>query len=493
MALQNQNLYTGGNAQFNPAPHVQLYISLKQREQAKNEAFDEYLRNLNKNINPAGLRNQERAVFEDKLAKWQQYGMQNREALRNPRKDQGGASLNFQSQYQDLLNTVAESKQEEEKKKPVIEVMADPDKRKRLRDAVIQDIASHDEPIWVKDANGEWQRNQNRRSFDISHLQYKPKPFEQDSYFKSFDDVKRSDLAPDIVKNPKDMTQTVTTTSVFDQGAKDLVATRAVGKYMNDDGFKEMIDSLDPKQYNDFYKKNFGHDIQTPADLAAAYTLGGLQQKTVKSELKNDTYERQAALAKLNHNYRLGEKSFEHDLAKADKTTQDLWLQGLLDSETKNARTDQFGNKKPMAFYETGAGSTAGNEIPVTKFLADSFTKDGKSPDKLIVTFDDQFVPIYFKRDDKGNLLNDAGKVVKDPKEAGIINTYSVPQSRQLTIVDMGGKIGVKKKNEEAAAVVNKPAAAKSPTSATRAEWKASGWTDAQINKAVKEGKIIAK
>jgi len=118
MALQNDpRLFTGGGERVDTRPHVQLYAQLKQREQARNDAFDEYVRNLNKNINSAGLRNQERPVFEDKLRQWQEFGMQNKEFLRNPRKDGGRASMEFQNRYQDLNNLIAESKIEEEKKK----------------------------------------------------------------------------------------------------------------------------------------------------------------------------------------------------------------------------------------------------------------------------------------------------------------------------------------------------------------------------------------
>jgi hypothetical protein len=75
------------------------------------------------NINSAGLRNQERPVFEQKLAEWQKYGMDNRDRLRNPRQDRGQASLEFQNKYQDILNLVQESKMEEEKKKQAEQIM----------------------------------------------------------------------------------------------------------------------------------------------------------------------------------------------------------------------------------------------------------------------------------------------------------------------------------------------------------------------------------
>src|SRR5690606_1707117 len=127
--INNPNIYTGGAVVLDSRPHTQLYINLMQREQAKNEAFDNYLRNLNKSINPAGLRNQERPIFEKKLKEWQQFGMNNRDRLRNPRTDGGAASMEFQTRYQDLLNLINESKAEEEKKKQLVEIMVDPDKR----------------------------------------------------------------------------------------------------------------------------------------------------------------------------------------------------------------------------------------------------------------------------------------------------------------------------------------------------------------------------
>lgn len=440
MALQiNPHAYTGGAERFNPLPHTQLYIQLKQREQAKNEAFDEYLRNLNKNINSAGLRNQERPVFEQKLAEWQKFGMENRDKLRNPRQDKGGASLEFQNKYQDILNLVAESKMEEEKKKPLIEIATDPNKRDRLSADIIPDIASHDEPIYITDKNGQIIRNPDRRSFDVSKIMFDPKPFEQDKYFKSFDDVKRSDLSPTVVKNPKDMTQTITTTSVFDQGAKDLIATRAVGEYMNNKSFKATIDKLNPDEYNDVYKKNYGHDIQTPADLAAAYTLAGLQQKTVTSKLENDTFERQKQMAAINHGYRLGEKQFEHALKGADEQTQDLWLDDHIDKLTEDAK------KQPSRLY---VGGGLGYEIPLNATLAKSLAKDGNSPDKLIVTMDGKYVPIFYQRNKDGIIMNGRGK----DQFPVVDEIATVPIDRNQLKLDLGGQVGVKQKNKEMSA-----------------------------------------
>ena len=299
MALQiNPNLYTGGNERVDSRPHVALYARLMEREQARNDAFDQYFRNLNKNINPAGMRNQEREVFEDKLKQWQQYGVQNKETIHNPRKDRGEASMNFQAGYQDLMNLVAESKQKEEMKKPWVEIYSDPNKRDRVNhEQAMQSLAAHDAGLFERDPNtGQWVRNQKRRDFNITDIDFDPKPHEPDKFFKGLEDIKPSESFEKVTaRDPKSLTQTVTTTSRFTQDDYDKTATRAVSSYGNDKGFKKYIDDLykDPNakevlKYNETFKNIYGHDISSPGDLAAAYAIEGKSTSSTTSKLQDD-------------------------------------------------------------------------------------------------------------------------------------------------------------------------------------------------------------
>ena len=373
MALQNHPaLYTGGSERFDSRPHVALYAQLMQRKQARDDAYDDYIRNLNKNINAAGLRNVDRPAFEQKLKEWQEFGMKNKEALRNPRKDMGGASMQFQSGYQDLQNLIAESKGEEEKKKPLVEVMTDPAKRDRLNeDELFPKISSHDQPLFTQDQKtGQWVRDANRRSFSVSDLDFNPKPFEQDKYFKSFDDIKPSNKTQVVRKIPG-MKQEITTTAVFSPQDKDAVATRATADYMKNKSFKQVVDELDPKEYADFYKEQFGEEMQTPADLSAAYTLRGLQQKNTSQEIKDDTYAQGMARTKYT----------QDRIDARQRRQQDFTLSRDSFRNTQNAKiVDEYVQSQyndPDA--KTGIISYEGNQykgklVKTPKFLIDKYS-----------------------------------------------------------------------------------------------------------------------
>ena len=408
MALQiNPNLYTGGNERVDSRPHVALYARLMEREQAKKDAIDEYVRNLNKNINPAGLRNVDRPAFEEKLRQWQEFGINNKDLLRNPRKDKGETSMRFQAGYQELLNDIAESKGEEEKKKPLVEIMTDPNKRDRLSEDLLPEIQSHDQPIYMAQ-DGRMVRNPNRRSFDVSRISFDPKPFEQDKFFKGLEDIKPSESFEAVTaRDPKSLTQTVTTTSKYTQDDYDKTATRAVSSYGNDKGFKKYIDELykDPNatevlKYNDTFKKIYGHDISSPGDLAAAYAIEGKSQTTRTSKLQDDK------MAQFTEQERQRQVNREKNMRLADGYI--MARQNYRDS--KNAKVideyviSQYNDPDAQPAYVTHDGKRyEGKFVKVPQPIIDKYsinegTKDAPkwNDPKFIITKDGKYVvPVY--------------------------------------------------------------------------------------------------
>lgn len=439
MAIHNDpRLYSGGSVVFDQRPHVQLYANLMQRKAAKDEAFDEYIRNQNKGINAAGMRNADRPIFDKKYSELQNFYIQNRDAIKNRK---AGADIKYTQMNQDLLNLISESKTEEEKKKPLTEILLDPNKRERLSDTVFEEVSSHDQPIYVQKEDGSIERNPNRKSIDYGSVTFNPKPFEQDKYFKQFEDVKRMDLPPVVTDDPKTMTQTVTTNSVFDKEAKDLIATRAVTDLMQNPSFKSVVKQLDPKEYNDFYKQNYGHDIQSEADLAAAYTLKGLQQSVKTAKVNPDTYGRQVAMEGIrdaNARRRLAIQDayakgrIDYRKAKTGKEQEGV-LQGLIE------RTFEEGKNNKGAIAVDGKFVPA-RKIAVPAEVTKKYTvkggKDGKedkAPIKFMMTEDMKYVvPVYsgestgkrkdeLVRDSKipiEQFRNDLGKVYLTKKDA---------------------------------------------------------------------------
>jgi len=435
MIHNDARMYSGGSVVFNQNPHVQLYAQLMARKQARDEAYDEYIRNLNKSVNAAGVRNADRPVFDKQLADWQRFGMENRDKIR---KREGGADIEFQNRYQNLMNLINESKTEEEKKKPIVEMLLDPAKRDRLGDEVIKSIHDHDQPLYIQKEDGTVERNPARKSFDASSISFEPKPFEQDKYFKQFEDVKRTDLPPQITEDPKTLTQTVTTNSVFDKEAKDLIAMRAVSDYMSNPSFKSLVKQLKPADYNEFFKQNYGHDIQNEADLAAAYTLKGMQQKVSTSKVNPDTFARQEKMAAINDQYARRRLALQDNYIKnriafrkaAGKKEQEGVLQGYIE------RAFDEGKDTKQVVGLKGKWVPARN-IVVPKEITDKYTVDKgttveQRPVKFMITEDKKYVIPVYAGDKKHprstineqnqipieNFRNDLGKIWLTKKDA---------------------------------------------------------------------------
>lgn len=436
MALNyDPRMYSQGSVVFDSRPHAQLYGQLLAKKQAQTEAFDEYIRNLNKNVNSAGLRNADRQVFDKKLADWQNYAMQNRDAIRNRK---GGADIEFQNKYQDILNLTARSKGLEDSKKPAIELLLKPEVRERLGEDFIEEISAHDQPIYKIGKDGSIQENPDFRPLDYTKLNFSPKPFEQDKYFKQFEDVKRMELPPQVVKDPKNLTQTVTTTSVFDDEAKDLIATRAVTDYMQNQSFKSVVDKLNPADYNPIFKANYGHDIQSPADLAAAYTLKGLQQKVVTSKLEDDTFARQKQMQAIRQADAKELLNLRESIKKTDKATQDLWVDNYTDALKNEAM-------KGEKILFPGAPDVS-YQVALDPVMTKGLIKGKSAPVKLLVTKDGKWIPIYYKTDEKGVVeLDDNDQPIIDKK-------LSVPITDSQIKLSLGKQAGVKQANMEMSA-----------------------------------------
>jgi hypothetical protein len=495
MAIRsNPNLFTGGAVTLDSQPYVNFAANLMAKEQAKSEAFDEYLRNLNKSVNGAGLRNADREAFDAKLADWRKFGIENKSIIRkDPR-----AQMKFQTDYQDLINLANESKALEEKKKPFVEIMLDPVRRDRLGDGIFKDVQAADGPILIKDADGNYVRNKDRKELDYSNITFNPKPFEQDKYFQQYADIKRTDLPPTVVKNPTDMTQTITTKSVYDPEAKNIIGIRAASDYASNPSFREVIKNVakNPEAVADFnkvFKESFGRDIdeKNPYDLATAFTLKGLQSTVTTSKLENDTFERQ--------------KNGRHQkpTRKARMAMQDRYVSNRI--AFRSAKNASDGESVLNNFidktFDEGEDSkdltnVKGNWVEGRKILVPTEIKDKyildkgyageKRPIKFIMTNDKKFVvPVYPGQ----------SSVKSDP--IPIDNFKADLGKLWLTKKDQAGELGTPYEDGEeegddtpVSTMPQSRQSAPQPSGYSRKDLKANGWTDKQIDAASKAGKI---
>lgn len=474
MALQiHPSLYTGGAERFNSRPSVALYANLMARKQARDDAYDEYIRSLNKNVNPAGMRNQERQVFDEKLAEWQKFGMENRDAIR---KRTGGMDMEFQRMYQGLLNTIQESKTEEERKKPAIELLLDPNKRDRIdEDGFMRDIASHDAPLYVKDEKtGQWMRNPDRKSLDFTGFSFNPKMMETEDwrkYDEAMDKAFPADKAnTNIAPHPKDKyTNIVTTAKIYSPDKLKGIGDAAINDYETDrrlnysfrktHPFKEWKDEHEG-QFNElnaaFQKAYPGKNITNEAELFAATQIQRKLAPTIEEKTADNEAAKQADRVDL------------ENLRNANARGR-IYLRNSLDEEEEtevddamiDAFKDAYGRAKNMAKGKAGVALTTLK--PSTQNVLIDMAKRLMGDDKI------SQADVYIKESGENKIdlmgyeVDESGKQTK---------------ARKLGTIDFAGMnipantpLGIKAKREVMNQAKNQPSAKPAKASKPKAEF----------------------
>jgi hypothetical protein len=100
-------------------------------QQAKQQALSQYYDKLQNNINPAGVRSQDLDGWNQKADAWQQFGIEHRDALVNPRLDGGRAMNQFQAMHRDLLSDTQKSKQAAGKELALQKIYSNPNAASR--------------------------------------------------------------------------------------------------------------------------------------------------------------------------------------------------------------------------------------------------------------------------------------------------------------------------------------------------------------------------
>jgi len=228
-----------------------------------------------------------------------------------------------------------------------------------------------------------------------------------------------------------------------------LVATRAVGEYMSNKSFKTTVDKLNPEEYNDIFKKNYGHDINNAGDLAAAYTLSGLQQKTVKSELKDDNFAQQKFMEGMRQANRKELLAMKDEAKANGAAATDVWIDEYIDGLNEESVPSRY--KQDGKWIET-------KEIALDPVLEKALVVNGTTADFIKLMPDGTYrYGLYERKTGKD------GKTVEVVKDA---NGYSVDKESVRTVspealkLALGKQSGVKQMNKEMSAGT-KPAATK--------------------------------
>lgn len=478
MALINQSGMYNGSAPLNPLPYVNIALQQRARKQAREEAIDTYYKKLPDTINDKGVRDQEIPIINDYKNKIYDFGLKNREALRNPKVDNGAAQLNLQKLMREAAGVARMSQNAAKVDLEAGKFFLSKDNQYALNsDEYVLDHELHNLPV----------TDPRHKTIDLQKYATN-RPFDQSGFIKEIKTVIPFSEKVSRQTDPTDPNyEVVTTTPVLNNDSKEKIVSYAADKFHNDPTFRKKIanDLAGTGQLPELMqiaKEQFGvKDASEMTDelLAAAYTYSQLPIAKTKEKVQ------------ANYTNRTADKNAEWNRRTAQNQRNSLI---------------KIAANKPNG---SGVNGTSGNALDEFGTVEPIYFKSGGKIENGVV----------FDKD--GNLYNGEMVIPKDNLPANVtvsLSTAKIPLSKFMNIIVKDGSVqSIKTKNGEVSrqAMENlqkkantEPIKAPQPvygnsetkkqqpkvtTGYSRAELKAGGWTDDQINKAVKAGKIKLK
>lgn len=396
------NAYMGGAVRLNSDSFTNYYLQQKGRQDANEDAIAKYTSDLGKNITSAGMHSNDVDDLLKMKNDWQAYGMQNKKAIARPSLDNGKAYQNFTSQYNEMQDLIAKSKDKVKNLAQLHQISMDPAKRSRLTQSTLDDISTAELPI----------KHPNYKPIDFNSIAYQDKPFDltdQSKLTGILGKIKGAESVAGVVPDSKTGMQTVTYKNSFSPDQLNGMTNIAHTLYHNHPGFKAMVDKeADPlsnnyDQLNGVFKKHYGRDIGDGEDMATAHVLSmnpNRAGRQVVQKIPIDPMKMLAAREASNN------RQFDYREAVRDKRLQQSGnnIDGVLDKMIADSKSD------PIK-YTTAAGKET-REYRAKAVPEDLKMFSEKNPDTKQTIVPDE---VHFSEDGK------TGKAVfyKKKDEAG--------------------------------------------------------------------------
>lgn len=452
-------LYSGEAAVFNTQPYVQFYSQHLAQKQAKDEALDKYFSEQYKGLTPTGMRSQDIGGLTAKTGELQDFYQKNKEAIKNPRLDNGKSISEYQSRHQDALGYIAQSKDRAAMTKQLSALRTDPDKADRFTDETIRNLEVHDLPL----------NDQGSKAFDLNSLTYNAKPFDaksQEAYNKAVTlGLKPSSRLTGSIDLP-DYQKKEIYNEEYSHGDVKAIGDRAGSYYNSDPSIKQYAQKQllpaalsDPNMYNELnavYKKAYGKDAHTAEELFKAQTMLTNSKSSTTEKVVPNVFGRERAMAALHHMYGKDLIDYKKKIDPNDTEMQNLWVDQYktqLIDEAKKGQLDLFKYKGTSGKYDA-----TGYRIPLDKTLSDALTVGKNTPDRVYVTKDNKIYPIYLLYDDKGNKRTKNGGELID-------EDLSQPITEEQLGVSLGKRnVTGKQRAQEIKSVLNKAGGTTKPS-----------------------------
>jgi len=152
----------GGDYSDIASQYVKNFNYIQEKRKAADDAFDKYIQTQAGKVDQNAVRSQDREALDGMYKDWVSYGIKNKKRIVSD----PAAKMEFENKGRSLSRFVEDSKNEEKKKSPLPEVYRS---GKVVREKAIEAIASHDQPLLIKEpTTGQWIQNPNRKSLDFT-------------------------------------------------------------------------------------------------------------------------------------------------------------------------------------------------------------------------------------------------------------------------------------------------------------------------------------
>jgi hypothetical protein len=457
---ENINPYLVGNVVLDNRPYLQFYQQQLAQRQAKESALDNYFRDLGKNITPAGMRNQDVEGLTKRTNEWRQFYAQNKDAISNPRIDNGKAYTEYMSRYQDQLGYIDKSKNRLKVTDELGKLRLDPNKSYMLDDPTLMDKAhTHDLPL----------DDPNSKDLNLLEISSPPKPWgikDKEAYSKYLTSGLQYNEIPGKTEYLQNFqTRTPVTKSYSDENLR-VIGQRAMSAYDTDRSLQFQTNKLtkdamnDPQlhdQLNNTFKRVYGKDIETPKELLAAQAITEENRKSTEYKMGDDDYGRQKALEAIRFGH-------QKTLKKGEQDAADSWIVNFWNTRIGNAKSGQ-----PTLLPDINNPLTVKGayEIKPDAVMMKGLARNNIEPDAVFVTVDNKIMPIFYeykedynadgkktgtsvKTDGNGNPVIDRTLSKEmDMDQAYLSLGYRGESKKQLGSTMQGAYQGKKEKSQE--------------------------------------------
>lgn len=393
------NPWAAGAVVLNQQPFEAFYERQMARQQAKNDALDNYFKDLNKNITTTGMRSQDVPLFLQKNKEWQEHAIQNKAAIANPKLDNGDAYRKYLAGYQEQVALTNESKSAQKNKEELGKMKFNKDFSYVFDDPnVMHDIEADDLPIG----------DPKRRPLDITSLALPPKPIgtkEKDELSKYIVGEIKPDKIPGVPVNMGGYQIQTPITHQYSDANKIVFGQRAADVYDTDKSWRVYANQLfkdtmhDPVKYNQLnsiYKKHYGNDIDSPKEAFMAQTIADHDIKSIEYEKGKDELGLAKEMAAIRHNYTLAEQEAKQKLKDKSTGAQESIIDNLYEGLKNDAKAN------PVKYEPASGMPTTHYQIKASEAMRKMFAVPGDKghliyPDDIRFSNDFKTVtPIFF-------------------------------------------------------------------------------------------------